>query len=131
MRRLDSSKNRHHAGESAGARRIYTKRASFQRQEEREKGSALGHFDPVAMGKLRARGPANRQTGGLTHAPTEAVTQGPCRQGPGGKRTWRENPALNCASLPPLANFRRLGNVTALRPTIRSRPSAPASVVPP
>jgi len=81
----------------------------------------------LAMGKLRARGPANRQTGGLTHPSTGAVTQGPCRQEPGGKRPWLEHQAPDCASIPPLAGFRRLGIVTDFRLTIRNRPSGPTS----
>ena len=82
----------------------------------------------LEMVKLRLRGSANRQTGGLTHPSTGAVTQCPCRQGPGGERTGREHQALDCTSIPPLAGFRRFGNATDLRLTIRSRAAGPASV---
>ena len=114
-----------------------------------EKCSAIGHFRPngsgvgqtsgvtvhgasgsvvLGRGEPRARSPANRQTGGVTHASTGAVIRCPCRQCPCGKRTRPENQALDCAAIPPLAGFRRLVNVTALSLTIRSRASCPASV---
>ena len=38
------------------------------------------------------------------------------------------DPQVACASIPPLAGFRRFGNATDLRLTIRSRASGPASV---
>ena len=46
----------------------------------------------LGMGKLRAKGPANRQTGGLTAPSTGAVLRCPCRQGPGDKRWHRTTP---------------------------------------
>jgi hypothetical protein len=41
---------------------------------------------------------------------------------------WPENQTLDCASIPPLAGFRRLGDPTDLRLTTRSRVSGPACV---
>jgi hypothetical protein len=82
----------------------------------------------LGLGKLRASGPANRPTGGLTHPSTRAATQFPCRQGPGAKGNWLENQTPHYPSIPTLAAFRRLGNVTDLRLTIRSRAAGPASV---
>ena len=133
-------------------RPLSSSHSSFLRQEEREKCSAIGHFSTqrfrrgsdlrsdgsrslrlrvLGNGKLQARGPANRPTGGLTHPSTGAATQCPCHQGPGGKRAWLENQSLDYASIRPLAGFRRLGNATDLRLTITSRASCPTSVAPP